>query len=68
MVCKFCEKECSCHISPPCGFCTTHVSCDLCGQLVCEDKAIEFQDNTDGSAILTCPDCDEAYADLGERR
>ena len=55
--CKFCEGSCACHINPPCSFCTGHVHCEICDQLVCEDKAVEVQDKSDGSTILICPDC-----------
>jgi hypothetical protein len=59
MSCSFCEGQCSCHINPPCGFCTSHVECDICGQLVCEDKATEVTNKSDGNKITVCPDCEE---------
>jgi len=59
MSCKFCECCCSCHINPPCGFHTSHIECELCGQLVCKENAIEIMDKSDGSKIAICPDCDE---------
>jgi len=54
-MCKFCEGQCS--------FCTSHIECEICGQQVCEDKAEEVTDNSDGSKLLICPDCYDAEVD-----
>ena len=32
-------EGCSCHISPPCGWCLAHVECHKCGGLLHEDVA-----------------------------
>ena len=61
MVCKFCEKCCSCHISPPCDFCVEHIECDECGQLVCRDKAEEMTNTTTKETVFMCPDCASKY-------
>lgn len=60
MSCKFCDGQCACHISPPCSFCTEHIECEVCGQIVCADKTEEGMDIRDGSTISVCPDCMEA--------
>jgi len=49
-MCKFCEGQCSCHTNPLCGFCTSHIECNVCGQLVCNNKVEEGKD-------IMCPDC-----------
>ena len=60
MSCNFCEECCYCHINPPCGFCIEHIECEICGQLVCLDKAVEVTDMSDGSKLTICPDCENA--------
>ncbi len=57
MTCNFCDGQCSCHVNPPCSFCVTHVQCDMCGQVVCEDKVEEVVDKKDGTLLNICPDC-----------
>lgn len=59
MTCKFCDESCACHINPPCSFCTSHIECDICGQMVCEDKAIrvEHPNRMINEPIAICPDC-----------
>lgn len=64
MTCNFCDGQCACHINPPCSFCESHIHCEICGQLVCADKAVELYDNTDNSSILVCPDCAEGGPEL----
>ena len=59
MACDFCGGCCSCHICAPCGHCETHTQCAICGKTVCEDIAIEVENQSDGDKILICPDCDE---------
>lgn len=49
--------SCTCHINPPCSFCTSHVECDICGQRVLEEIAERFVDRSDGSSIYLCPAC-----------
>ena len=29
---------CSCHISPPCSYCTSRCECSKCGKIVGEDE------------------------------
>jgi hypothetical protein len=36
---------CSCHISPPCGYCTSHAECGLCNQTVLNDDMVEFNND-----------------------
>lgn len=66
MTCEHCDGQCSCHINSPCSFCESHMFCERCGELVCEDKAEEFTDSTDGSKLLLCPDCVEETQDAGD--
>ena len=61
MMCDFCHECCSCHINPPCGFCVTHIECEKCGQLVCEDKAEEMTDTRTKEVVRMCPDCASKY-------
>lgn len=37
------EGGCSCHISPPCGYCTSRSECALCNNIVLNDYMIEFK-------------------------
>lgn len=37
------EGCCSCHISPPCGYCTDHSDCEECGELTLSDDMIEVK-------------------------
>lgn len=59
MMCKFCETCCSCHTNPPCSFCTSHIECEVCGQLVCKDRATIGLNASDGNKIVLCCDCAE---------
>jgi hypothetical protein len=61
MSCKFCEGQCSCHISPPCSHCVTHVECEICGQQVCEDKTVLVMHGATEDRAWACPDCAERY-------
>jgi hypothetical protein len=55
--CKYCEEHCSCHLTPPCSFCVTHIECDVCGGIVCKNEAIELM-GSDGDKIYICPECE----------
>jgi len=57
MNCDFCENCCSCHLNAPCNFCTSHLECAICGQMVCEDNAVELINTSDNDSILVCPNC-----------
>lgn len=61
MKCDFCEKCCSCHHNPPCHFCTVHIECEVCGAVVCEDKAEEMTSTSDGTEVIMCPHCASEY-------
>ncbi len=41
---NFRYEGCSCHICPPCGWCTSHVYCDTCNELIYEDDIIEIDE------------------------
>ena len=62
MKCDFCDGQCACHISAPCGFCEAHVICEICDRLVCNDKVVEVTDKFNGYKMLVCPDCAEKYS------
>ena len=59
MNCKDCEECCSCHINPPCNFCTEHYMCDNCGEVFCQ--TVEISDET-----AWCNDCLEMLAEESE--
>lgn len=37
---KYDEDQCSCHINPPCGYCTSHCECVICGKKIHNDDAV----------------------------
>ena len=43
-----CEEGCSCHISTPCDYCTSHCICEMCNKMVHND----YLDDS-----LICEDC-----------
>lgn len=45
------DEGCSCHISPPCSYCTSHAYCEICDEHVYNDYLVEV----DG--CLACEDC-----------
>lgn len=56
-MCNFCDRQCSCHFNPPCGFCESHEICAVCEQQVCKDIALEIMNTSDGHVIVLCPTC-----------
>lgn len=52
-------SECSCHISPPCGYCMDKYECIKCGEFKHPDESEEHQVNNEGSV---CNECWEAKA------
>jgi len=44
-------EGCSCHIAPPCSYCTSHCNCGICDNVVHNDHIIEMSDS------LVCEDC-----------
>lgn len=60
MRCNECERGCSCHINPPCSFCTDHVECDMgCGKITCEPETIKHPNPFVDEMITVCPSCFE---------
>ena len=69
---SFEEDCCSCHISPPCSYCTSHSICEKCGKdvlnecidedLICDDckTVMDNEQHIDIEQVsLTCPFCGE---------
>ena len=46
------EGCCSCHINPPCTYCTSHSICEECGKNVLNEYI-----NEDIDDYLICDDC-----------
>jgi hypothetical protein len=44
-------EGCSCHINPPCTYCTSHSICDKCG-----DNVLNEYINEDDDSFI-CDDC-----------
>jgi len=65
--CNFCDGQCACHINPPCGFHESHYECEICGQLVCEDKKVILHSNSDNDEIIVCPTCAKDMEDEGDK-
>ena len=59
MKCDYCGKQCLCHINAPCGFCESHLECEICGKIICESRAITLTDSSDNSSIMVCEECSE---------
>ncbi len=57
------DHGCSCHINPPCAFCTSTFECEQCGTRVITDDQ-----ETEGWHDLLCDECfePEPKADQGE--
>jgi hypothetical protein len=58
-MCKSCDEECTCHITPPCSYCITHRYCDICGDVSCLSKMTVVMNQSDGDQKQICEDCME---------
>ena len=47
------EEGCSCHINPPCGYCTSRSECERCGTILFSDDMFECM----RCGELVCDDC-----------
>ena len=57
--CEYCDEQCACHINPPCNFHTSHIRCEICDCIVCEDMAEEIMPTGETFLIKVCPKCAE---------
>lgn len=49
-------SECSCHINPPCSYCTELKECNICAQIFHPDDADGFID--------VCGECGSEFGEL----
>lgn len=53
-------SECTCHINPPCDYCTSYEECYECGRLFPKDELTHIGD------IKFCEGCLECFSDEAE--
>jgi len=57
-------RDCSCHINPPCSYCTEKEECIGCGELIHPDEFNYIAKAADDEYGPLCDDCLKEYKEV----